>query len=242
MVRNKAIVGINAFAHEAGIHQHGMIDDARTYEIMRPQDVGVSAHQTGAGQTFGPPRHREACAVAGLLAGQGQMTQVFAAFKRRADDIGEIDDDEMRALFTHGRRDETGWRLSRLEARVETTHEGRAVVELDLARGDAEPVRSVAIGRTALEAAVVAVRQITGADAELEEAEIMQTGFGAHVDAMAETMVRVDGATYRGRGRGPDPLWAGVRSVLDAVNKANRVVGRRAGPNPYASRESEGAL
>lgn len=97
--RNKAIVGVNAFAHEAGIHQHGMMADARTYEIMRPQDVGFEGSFFVLGKHSG--RHavaKRAEALGHALTGQ-RLTDCFAAFKRRADQIGEINDAELLALI-----------------------------------------------------------------------------------------------------------------------------------------------
>ncbi len=99
VVRNKAIVGLNAFAHEAGIHQHGMIADARTYEIMRPEDVGFEGTKLVLGKHSG--RHaivKRAEALGYSLSGN-ELGHVFASFKRRADEIGEIDDSELLAII-----------------------------------------------------------------------------------------------------------------------------------------------
>ncbi|MFC0633502.1 2-isopropylmalate synthase [Brevundimonas balnearis] len=98
VVRNKAIVGVNAFAHEAGIHQHGMLADARTYEIMRPQDVGFTGSFFVLGKHSGRHAVAKRAEVLGwTLAGQA-LTEALAAFKRRADEIGEIDDAELSAI------------------------------------------------------------------------------------------------------------------------------------------------
>lgn len=99
IARNKAVVGINAFAHEAGIHQHGMLADSRTYEIMRPQDVGFDASSFVLGKHSG--RHavaKRAEALGHVLTG-GVLAEVFAGFKRRADEIGEINDAELSAII-----------------------------------------------------------------------------------------------------------------------------------------------
>jgi 2-isopropylmalate synthase len=99
VVRNKAIVGLNAFAHEAGIHQHGVMADARTYEIMRPQDVGFEGSFFVLGKHSG--RHavaKRAEALGRPVSGQ-HLTDCFAGFKRRADEIGEINDAELTAII-----------------------------------------------------------------------------------------------------------------------------------------------
>ncbi|HYC98177.1 2-isopropylmalate synthase [Brevundimonas sp.] len=103
VVRNKAIVGINAFAHEAGIHQHGMLADASTYEIMRPQDVGFEGSFFVLGKHSG--RHavaKRAEALGRPVSGQ-HLSDAFAGFKRRADEIGEINDHELLAIIEASR-------------------------------------------------------------------------------------------------------------------------------------------
>ncbi len=103
VMRNKAIVGLNAFAHEAGIHQHGMLADPSTYEIMRPQDVGFDATAFVLGKHSG--RH----AVAGRAEALGHvltgvhLAAAFTGFKRRADEIGEINDAELLAVIEAAR-------------------------------------------------------------------------------------------------------------------------------------------
>jgi 2-isopropylmalate synthase len=100
IVRNKAIVGANAFAHEAGIHQHGVMADARTYEIMRPQDVGFDGSSFVLGKHSGRHAVAKRAAVLGFELSDTQINAVFAGFKRRADEIGEINDAELQAIIT----------------------------------------------------------------------------------------------------------------------------------------------
>ncbi len=222
LVRNKAVVGRNAFAHEAGIHQHGVMRDARTYEVMRPEDVGVSASEIVLGKHSGRHAVAKRARELGFEVGDNAMGDVFAAFKRRADEIGALDDEEMRLLLANGDAVEQGWSLIRLEARTEKS--GRAVAVVEMAR-DAACATHVAIGETALEAAFLAVRQAVGCDAEIAEIDIVQTGYGAGCGAEAETVLRAGEQTFRGRGRGADPLWAGVRAIVDAFNRIVRLRG-----------------
>jgi len=99
VTRNKAIVGVNAFAHEAGIHQHGMIADARTYEIMRPEDVGFSGTRLVLGKHSGRHAIVQRAEALGYTLSGNEVGEVFAGFKRRADEIGEIDDGELVAII-----------------------------------------------------------------------------------------------------------------------------------------------
>ena len=224
VVRNKAIVGRNAFAHEAGIHQHGMMKDARTYEVMRPEDVGVSASEMILGKHSGRHAVAKRARELGFEVGDNAMSEVFAAFKARADEIGALDDEEMRTILSQGDAVERGWSLARLEVRTEKANKSRAVAVIELAREE-ESATHVAIGETALEAAFFAVRQAAQCDAEIAEIDIVQTGYGANAEADAEALLRIDSETYRGHGRGADPLWAGVRAFVDAFNKHRRARG-----------------
>lgn len=99
IARNKAVVGINAFAHEAGIHQHGMLADSRTYEIMRPQDVGFDASSFVLGKHSGRHAVAKRAEVLGHALAGDVLAEVFAGFKRRADEIGEINDTELTAII-----------------------------------------------------------------------------------------------------------------------------------------------
>jgi 2-isopropylmalate synthase len=98
VVRNKAIVGLNAFAHEAGIHQHGMMADARTYEIMRPQDVGFEGTSLVLGKHSGRHAMTQRAELLGFKLNGNSLARVFVAFKRRADEIGLIDDKELASI------------------------------------------------------------------------------------------------------------------------------------------------
>ena len=100
IARNKAIVGRNAFAHEAGIHQHGMMCDSRTYEIMRPQDVGFDGHDMVLGKHSGKHAFAERAERLGFPLRGNQLAIAFAAFKVRADEIGTLDDAAMIALLS----------------------------------------------------------------------------------------------------------------------------------------------
>ena len=99
IARNKAVVGVNAFAHEAGIHQHGMMCDAQTYEIMRPQDVGHAGTDLVLGKHSGRHALLQRAERLGFPLSGNQVAVAFAAFKARADAIGVVDDSELAALL-----------------------------------------------------------------------------------------------------------------------------------------------
>jgi len=100
IARNKAVVGENAFAHEAGIHQHGMLCDTQTYEIMRPQDVGFDQSNLVLGKHSGRHALVQRAQALGFVLGDNGLAVAFAAFKRRADEIGEVGDAELLAILS----------------------------------------------------------------------------------------------------------------------------------------------
>jgi 2-isopropylmalate synthase len=107
IVRNKAIVGANAFSHEAGIHQHGVLADARTYEIMRPEDVGFDGARLVLGKHSGRHALAQRAEALGYKLSANELGCVFAGFKRRADEIGEIDDVELAAIIVASTEQQT---------------------------------------------------------------------------------------------------------------------------------------
>nr|WP_313633522.1 2-isopropylmalate synthase [Brevundimonas naejangsanensis] len=107
IARNKAIVGMNAFAHESGIHQHGMMADSRTYEIIRPQDVGFDGTSFVLGKHSGRHAVAKRAEVLGHTLEGETLAAVFAGFKRRADEIGEINDTELTAIINAAAPTET---------------------------------------------------------------------------------------------------------------------------------------
>jgi 2-isopropylmalate synthase len=225
VARNKAVVGANAFAHEAGIHQHGMLSDARTYEIMRPEDVG-STSELVLGKHSGRHAVARRAESLGFTLSDAELTAAVGALKRRADEVGDLDEAEVRAVLGTEAGFDAGRRLHRLDARMDAST-GKALALVELVREGDDPTAPnlsahVAVGDTPLEAAFFALREASGVAAELDALEIVQAGFGASANARAEVTIRAGGQAFMGRGRGEDPLWAGVRAVLDAFNKAAR--------------------
>ena len=217
LMRNKAIVGKNAFAHESGIHQHGMLNDARTYEIMRPEDVGVEKSNMVLGKHSG--RHavaKQALAFGHTLDDSG-LSEVFAAFKRRADEIGEIDEAELRALLGRNTGHTDSARIQAVRSQV---GRDRTDIALDLLHDDrsVETVRGE--GRNAFAAGLDALAKAYGIAASVADCEITQTGFDFDSGAFAEISLTIEGEVYRGRGRGPDPVWAGLRALCAAFEKS----------------------
>ena len=99
---NKAVVGPNAFAHEAGIHQHGMLRHQSTYEIMRPEDVGMGGSRLVLGKHSGRHAFRDRVQALGLHLDEAELDRAFIAFKQLADRKKEVFDDDLIALMRVG--------------------------------------------------------------------------------------------------------------------------------------------
>ena len=131
--RNKAIVGANAFAHEAGIHQHGVLQNRETYEIMRPEDVGLASNQIVLGKHSGKHALKARAAELGYVLDAKTLDAAFTRFKTVADEVGLVDSARLTAILSDevdGGSGEPDWKLTRLEIR-------------SLAAADAHPVARV---------------------------------------------------------------------------------------------------
>jgi 2-isopropylmalate synthase len=217
ITRNKAIVGKNAFAHESGIHQHGMLSDARTYEIMRPEDVGLEKSNMVLGKHSGRHAIAKQAAAMGYTLDDKALTEVFHAFKRRADEIGEIDEFELRGLLD---RTNAHGDMARISAVRTSVARERTDIAIDLLHDDRRMETARGEGANAFEAGLDALARAYGVEATVADCEITQAGFDFDGGAFAEISLKINGEVHRGRGRGPDPVWAGLRALCDAFEKS----------------------
>ncbi|MEO6359276.1 MAG: 2-isopropylmalate synthase, partial [Sphingomicrobium sp.] len=168
--RNKSIVGANAFAHEAGIHQHGILQNRATYEIMKPEDIGLSTDGIVLGKHSG--RHALASRARGLgfvLEGE-KMDRAFAAFKELADEIGVVDTARLVALLDglENRRAQRLWKLGKVDIRAPVNPNAWPVARIELEHGERGRITDIASAPGALDAAFSAVSQIMGLPARVD--------------------------------------------------------------------------
>lgn len=216
--RNKAVVGENAFAHEAGIHQHGMLRNQETYEIMRPEDVGLGGSTLVLGKHSGRHAFRSRVEALGLALDDIELDRAFIAFKTLADRKKEIFDADIEALVL--RSDDTGagpWRLAALGIR---SGEGpRASAEVELLHDDGHACREAGTGDGPVEAAFRAMERATGIEVELKSFDIRNVTVGE--DAQGEAVVSVlhGGRTWQGKGFDTDIIQASAQAFLQAINR-----------------------
>lgn len=217
--RNKAIVGRNAFAHESGIHQDGMLKEPTTYEIMRPEDVGLVKTDLVLGKHSGRAALSDRAKQLGFDLTGEQLQAVFEEFKRVADMKKEVFDGDIIAIiqsFLHGSVEEE-WSLEDFSVTLQLHKPPR--FHLNLKRGDDAHEVDIEDGDGPIDAAFLATEKLTGIKMQCKEFKINATSLGH--DALGEVTLVIDhqGREYRGRGVSPDCVEATIIAILSAVNR-----------------------
>jgi len=219
--RNKAIVGDNAFAHEAGIHQHGVLQHAATYEIMRPEDVGLTENSLVLGKHSGRHAFRDRLHTLGFELEEVELNNAFRKFKKLADQKKEIFDADLEAIVLQLDGAEAGpWTLR--DMNIVTRFGGSASAEVWLMKSTDEPVSCKADGDGPIDAAFNAIAALTGMDATLTDFEVRSLTVGQDAQGEVVVFMRKDGRDYRGTGVSTDIIEAGTRALVDAVNRIVR--------------------
>jgi 2-isopropylmalate synthase len=216
---NKAIVGRNAFAHEAGIHQDGMLKERTTYEIMRPEDVGARASRLVLGRHSGRHALAQHYATLGYELAEEDLDRAYRLFKLLADQKKEILDEDLIAILHHGAMADVPphFRLRELEVLCGTR---RAHARVRLAVEERDYVAE-AEGDGPVAAAVAAINSIArGYRIELQEMTIQAITPGGDAVGDASVRAEIDGKMFTGRGAAPDIVNAAARAYVHALNKA----------------------
>ena len=222
---NKAVVGRNAFAHEAGIHQHGVLADRETYEIIDASTVGQEAAQIVLGKHSGRHAFADTLEKMGMHVQGDALNSAFVRFKELADKKVEITDADLEAIIA----EELGsgmvhrYGLHELEVRGGTNIPPTARVVLTDADGKIE---ASGTGDGMIDAAIAAIGTATGVQGTLGNFQVSSVTGGA--DALGAVAVTVDaeGRKVTGRGVATDVVEASARAYLNAVNKLVRLRGR----------------
>ena len=221
--RNKAIVGKNAFVHESGIHQHGVLANRETYEIMKPEHVGVSQDNLVLGKHSGRAALKSRAEKLGFTMSDNQLQSVFVAFKTLADSKKEVFDADLEALIMGEAVGTQGpWKIDSLyvSAGSDDNREPQATVKLIHEDGKTKEAVSKAAGP--VNAVFLAISDITGHPLHLESFTVQSVSEGK--DAMAEASVRVSTKfeSYQGHGASTDTVLAGAKAYLDVINRIER--------------------
>ena len=216
---NKAIVGANAFAHESGIHQDGVLKSRETYEIMRAEDVGWRANRMVLGKHSGRNAFKTRLEALGIsFAGEAELNAAFARFKDLADKKHEIYDDDLQALVSESIQASADQRI-RLVSLKAVSETGRTpVAEITLAiNGEQRQAR--AEGSGPVDAAFKAIETLVGSGCRLRLYSVNNITAGA--DSQGEVSVRIDqaGRIVNGSGADTDIVIASARAYISALNR-----------------------
>jgi 2-isopropylmalate synthase len=216
--RNKAVVGENAFAHESGIHQHGMLKHASTYEIMRPQDVGLARSSLVLGKHSGRHALRERVKELGFELEETEFERVFIEFKALADKKKELFDGDIEALVLRAEGADSGpWTLAVLRTTSEVDGGGKATVAL--LNADGARIERSSNGDGPVDAAFKAIEDATGIRPALQKFELRSLTEGEDAQGEAVVYVNFNGRSYRGASATTDIVESATRAFLEVINR-----------------------
>ena len=229
---NKAVVGANAFAHESGIHQDGVLKAAETYEIMTPESVGVTKSTLVMGKHSGRHAFADKLEDLGYELGDNAFQECFRRFKELGDRKKNIYDEDIIALVD----DEVATWANRMQVISVNTYSstnGSAVCDLTMTI-DGDKVKTVTYGSGPVDAAFNAVKELIEMQPHLQLFQVHAVTQGT--DAQAECTVRLehDGRTVNGQGAHEDTVTAAARAYVSAVNKL-LVKREKKAPGPVAA-------
>lgn len=214
---NKAIVGKNAFAHESGIHQDGVLKERSTYEIMSPELIGLSKGTLVLGKHSGRHAFKERMAALGYQLKEDELDRAFLSFKEIADKKKEITNDDLEALI----KDQVWAIPERFALTYLHTSSGTNIVPTATVKLAIENMtfESAATGDGPVDAACRAVDKITDIYGKMHDYKLNAVSSGK--DALGEVLshIEIDGKMYTGRGLSTDIIEASVKSYINAINK-----------------------
>jgi 2-isopropylmalate synthase len=230
---NKAIVGENAFAHEAGIHQDGMLKERSTYEIMNPTDVGWEGTKLVVGKHSGRAGFRNALEEAGLRLGDEQLNEAYQRFLVLADRKKHVTAADLIALVTDQLEAEgDALQLVRWNASIGSGGEATASV---VVTRNGETITGDGVGNGGVDALMEAIDKAVGIECELEEYHVEAVTPGEDAQGQVRLRIRSGGGLYTGTGLATDVVEASARAYLAALSKV--VSGATTGeiPGPVSS-------
>lgn len=214
---NKAIVGANAFAHESGIHQDGLLKDKRTYEIMTPESVGISEHKLVLGKHSGRHAFKNKLVEMGYSISEEEINKAFERFKKLADQKKEVFEEDLDAIVTEEvYRIPERFVLKNLHVESGSDITPSAMVELEI---DGRSVTNKSSGDGPVDATYRTIKDMVKTGSHLLSYEVKAITGGT--DALGEVTVRLeeDGRTVVGQGADTDIITASAKAYLNALNR-----------------------
>ncbi len=218
---NKAIVGANAFAHESGIHQDGVLKARATYEIMTPESVGRSSHKMVLGKHSGKHALQDRLKSLGFEPSEDQLNAIFDKFKALADKKKEVFDEDLVALVAEETESvEVGddWQL--VSYSVVSGSEDTPAAVVTLKRDHQEPVSARASGDGPVDAVLKAIRELTGRTIDIDTYQLKAITGGTDAQGEVAVSARLGGRTLTGQGRSTDIIEASAKAYLALIRRA----------------------
>ncbi|WP_323037996.1 2-isopropylmalate synthase [Pararhodobacter sp.] len=222
---NKAVVGKNAFLHESGIHQDGVLKNVQTFEIMRPEDIGLNAKNIALGKHSGRAALRAKLGELGYELGDNQLKDVFVRFKALADRKKEVYDDDLIALLADASASAADDHLQVRKLRVVCGTEGPQEAELTLAVAGVEQFVD-ATGDGPVDAVFNAVKMIYPHGAKLDLYQVQAVTEGTDAQATVSVRLSLDGRVFTGQSADTDTVVASAKAYVNALNRLHAGQGR----------------
>jgi 2-isopropylmalate synthase len=214
---NKAIVGANAFAHEAGIHQDGMLKNPMTYEIMRPATIGLSTNKLVLGKHSGRHALRSHLKELGYDLSDEELNVVFRQFKDLADKKKHVMDEDLEAIVTEGiLRTSEIFKLKYLHVSSGTTVMPMASVKMSI---NGRSVKNAGYGNGPIDAAYNTIAKLTGTESELLRFSISALTGGTDAQGEVTVRLRENGLIALGRGSDADIITASAKAYVNGLNR-----------------------
>jgi 2-isopropylmalate synthase len=215
---NKAVVGKNAFAHESGIHQDGMLKNAETFEIMRPEDIGLASSSLPLGKHSGRAALRDKLNALGLEVGDNQLKDIFVRFKSLADRKKEVYDDDIIALVADTAGDKAVEKIKLKSLKVVCGTEGPQTADLVL-EIDGEEVSTTQTGDGPVDATFNAVKALFPTEARLEIYQVSAVTEGTDAQATVSVRLSENGRISTGQSADTDTVVASAKAYITALNR-----------------------
>jgi 2-isopropylmalate synthase len=215
---NKAIIGANAFRHQSGIHQDGVLKKAITYEIIDPKSVGIPSSALVLSKVSGRHAFKERLSELGYTLSEEALNRAFQGFKEVADKKKEITDRDIESLIAEELRTVTEmYHLDHIE--VSCGDHSLPTATVRLIGPDGQSVADAALGTGPVDAVYRAINRLVGIPNKLTEFTVKSVTEG--IDAIGEVLIRIesDGITYTGRGADTDIIVAGAKAYMNALNR-----------------------
>jgi len=217
---NKAIVGANAFAHEAGIHQHGVLAERSTYEIMTPESIGLKKSSMVLGKHSGRHAFEEQLKAMGYYLSKEELDAAFARFKVLADRKKVVQDADLEVIVAQKQVEIPAvYQLDRFVINTGNTITATAAVRLRKENGASTLIEEVSTGDGPVYAAFKAIEKIVGHSFVLEDFKVNSVTEGQDAQGEAYVKIRRNGRVFTGKGISTDIFEASVLAYINAINK-----------------------